>query len=165
MPASSSRRSAIAASDAHGEYTRLAEYRGNVLLIVNVASNCGLTPQYAALERLYEEYGPRGLVILGFPANDFGSQEPGSDGEIQEFCATNFGVTFPMFSKIVVTGSEHHPLYERLVEALPVPTFAQGSDFRDKLKLHGIEPARDSDVLWNFEKFLVGNDGKILARF
>lgn len=148
-----------------GDDSRLADYAGKVLLVVNVASKCGLTPQYEGLEKLYEEYRDRGLVVLGFPANDFGAQEPGTNDEIQEFCQTNFGVQFPMFSKIAVTGPEQHPLYEALTAAQPEATGKPGSSFREKLASHGIQPASDTDVLWNFEKFLVNREGRVVARF
>lgn len=103
----------------NGEPASLAEFKGKVLLVVNVASKCGLTPQYEALEKLYEQYRGQGLVIAGFPANDFKSQEPGTNDEIQSFCTMNFGVQFPMFSKITVTGAEKHPLYAALIAAQP----------------------------------------------
>ena len=102
-----------------GQPTSLAEYRGKVLLIVNVASKCGLTPQYDALEKLHTRFKDSGLVICGFPANDFGAQEPGSNEDIQNFCRSTFGVEFPMFSKITVTGSDTHPLYQSLIAAQP----------------------------------------------
>jgi len=127
-----------------GEDVDLTRYEGKVVLIVNVASRCGLTRQYEALQALYEERKDDGLVILGFPANDFMGQEPGSNEEIAEFCRSNFGVTFPMFAKISVKGDERHPLYERLAEA-PEPA--------------GGEPT------WNFTKYLVGRDGRAARRF
>src|ERR1700712_302432 len=102
-----------------GESTSLAAYRGKVLLVVNVASQCGLTPQYDALEKLYSRFKDAGLVVLGFPANDFGAQEPGSNEEIQAFCKSNFNVDFPMFQKIPVTGANTHPLYQSLIAAQP----------------------------------------------
>src|ERR1022692_5262850 len=102
-----------------GEDTSLAEFKGKVLLVVNVASKCGLTPQYEGLEKIYEQYKGQGLVVAGFPANDFKSQEPGTEDEIQAFCTTNYGVTFPMFSKITVVGAEKHPLYAALIAAKP----------------------------------------------
>src|SRR5690625_3263371 len=148
-----------------GGDSRLADYAGKVLLVVNVASKCGLTPQYEGLEKLYEEYRDQGLVVLGFPANDFGAQEPGTNEEIQEFCRTNFSVQFPMFSKIAVTGPEQHPLYEALTTAQPEATSKPGSSFREKLASHGVKPANETDVLWNFEKFLVNREGRIVARF
>ena len=102
-----------------GEDTTLGEFKGKVLLVVNVASKCGLTPQYEGLEKLYEQYKGQGLVVAGFPANDFKSQEPGTEAEIQAFCTTNFGVKFPLFGKVTVTGAEKHPLYAALIAAQP----------------------------------------------
>jgi glutathione peroxidase len=116
------------------------------LLVVNVASQCGLTPHYAGLQELYESYGDRGLTVLGFPCNQFGGQEPGSEDEIKTFCETRFGVTFPMFAKIDVNGANRHPLYEHLTSQ---PT----------------QPDGPGDIGWNFAKFLVDRDGKVVARF
>jgi glutathione peroxidase len=147
-----------------GTPTSLAEHEGKVLLIVNVASKCGFTPQYSALEALYAKHREKGLVICGFPANDFGAQEPGSDAEIQSFCELNFGVTFPMYSKIVVTGEERHPLYDALVESVPEVT-GDTAELRQHLVEFGVQPTAAPEVLWNFEKFLVGRDGKVVARF
>ncbi|AGH48173.1 MULTISPECIES: glutathione peroxidase [Sphingomonadales] len=141
----------------------LGDHAGKVLLAVNVASQCGLTPQYAALEAVFEKYGDRGFAVLGFPANDFGAQEPGTDDEIASFCETNFGVTFPMFSKIAVNGADRHPLYAALIAAKPE---AQGGDGMEaKLEGYGFKRANPSDILWNFEKFLIGRDGNVVARF
>jgi glutathione peroxidase len=125
-----------------GAPTSLAAFRNKVVLVVNVASQCGLTPQYAGLESLYKSYGERGLVVAGFPANEFGAQEPGTNAEIATFCETSFGVTFPMFEKIVVKGAGIHPLYAELTQTPP-----------------------GGDIQWNFEKFLIGRDGAIVARF
>lgn len=147
-----------------GTPTSLGEHEGKVLLIVNVASKCGFTPQYAGLEALYDEKREQGLVVCGFPANDFGAQEPGSDAEIQTFCQTSFGVKFPMYSKIAVTGAERHPLYSALVESKPETT-GDTSGLRQHLREFGVEPTAAPEVLWNFEKFLVGRDGKVVARF
>jgi len=147
-----------------GTPTSLSEFKGKVLLVVNVASKCGFTKQYAGLEKLYEENREKGLVICGFPANDFGAQEPGSDAEIQSFCQLNFGVDFPMFSKITVTGSERHPLYESLVASAP-ETNSDTSELRQNLIKYGMKPTNPPEVLWNFEKFLVGRDGKVVGRF
>lgn len=126
-----------------GTEKKLADYEGKVLLIVNVASKCGLTPQYAALEKLHEEYAPRGLAVLGFPANEFGAQEPGSNDDIAAFCTTNYGVKFEMFSKVKVKGESIDPLFAHLTSD---PTFG-------------------GEIKWNFTKFLVGKGGEILARF
>lgn len=129
-----------------GTALTLSEYKGKVLLIVNVASRCGFTGQYAGLQKLYETHKDRGFVILGFPANDFMRQEPGSNKEIAEFCSLKFHVTFPMFEKIVVTGSDCHPLYKYLTEKATNPEFS-------------------GKISWNFNKFLIGRDGRILARY
>jgi glutathione peroxidase len=147
-----------------GTPTSLAEHKGKVLLIVNVASKCGFTPQYEALETLYERNHEKGFVVCGFPANDFGAQEPGSNEEIQSFCRSNFGVKFPMYSKIAVTGVERHPLYNALVLSTP-ETKGDTSELRKHLVDFGVEPTAPPEVLWNFEKFLVGRDGKVVARF
>jgi glutathione peroxidase len=148
-----------------GEDTTLAPYRGKVMLIVNVASACGLTPQYEGLEKLYEAKQADGLVVAGFPANEFKAQEPGSNEEIYAFCTSKFGVKFPMFEKIVVKGEGQHPLYAQLTEAQPKALEAEGSAFRARLAGHGITQEKESDVLWNFEKFLVGRDGAVIGRF
>ena len=148
-----------------GTETTLGAFRGKVVLVVNVASACGLTPQYAGLEKLYEERQAAGLVVAGFPANEFGAQEPGSNREIAEFCSSKFGVKFPMFEKIVVKGQGVHPLYRRLIEAQPRAQEKPGSDFRAKLAGYGIKQENPVDVLWNFEKFLVSRDGKVVGRF
>jgi glutathione peroxidase len=147
-----------------GTPTSLAEHKGKVLLIVNVASECGFTPQYAALETLYEKNQENGLVVCGFPANDFGAQEPGSNEEIQTFCQSNFGVKFPMYSKIAVTGAERHPLYSALVESA-AETTGDTTELRKHLVEFGVEPTAPPEVLWNFEKFLVSRDGKVAGRF
>jgi glutathione peroxidase len=129
-----------------GEPTTLREFAGRPMLIINVASKCGLTPQYEQLQQLHEQYGPRGLAILGFPCNQFMGQEPGTPEEIQEFCSTNYSVSFPLFSKIDVNGDDRHPLYAELEQA-------PDSD------------GTAGDVQWNFEKFLVGPDGSVSHRF
>jgi glutathione peroxidase len=148
-----------------GEPESLDKYKGNVALIVNVASKCGLTPQYESLEKLYRNYRDRGLVVLGFPANDFGAQEPGSNEEIQSFCTTNFGVDFPMFEKITVTGEGTHPLYKALIDAQPKAVANSEPPFREKLKGYGIAPNPEPGILWNFEKFLVSRSGNVVGRF
>jgi glutathione peroxidase len=127
-----------------GKEESLADYRGQVLLLVNVASKCGLTPQYDALEDLYEKYRPQGFAVLGFPANDFAGQEPGNDGEIASFCRSTYGVEFPMFSKITVKGEGQHPLYRKLT-SLPEPI--------------------GGEVQWNFQKYLVNRRGEVVAKF
>jgi glutathione peroxidase len=145
-----------------GEPTTLAEHKGKALLVVNVASKCGLTPQYEGLERLYTDRKGDGLVVLGFPANNFGAQEPGTSSEIAEFCTTNFGVDFPMYEKISVVGEDKHPLYEALTKAQPK---TEGDEtMRARLEGYGMKTNQPPEVLWNFEKFVVGRDGKVVAR-
>lgn len=146
-----------------GQADSLAPYRGQVLLVVNVASKCGLTPQYAELQKLQDEYHAQGFNVLGFPANDFREQEPGTNADIQAFCSTTYGVDFPMYSKIAVTGDNKHPLYQFLTAALPqVP----GRDAMEtRLRGFKIEPTQPPEVLWNFEKFLINRDGQVAARF
>jgi len=136
-----------------GQPTKMGEFKGSVLLVVNVASACGLTPQYAGLEKLYETYIDKGLLVLGFPCNDFGAQEPGTEAQIQTFCETKFNVQFPMFSKITVKGPNKHPLYTALIAEQPKATQPNGS-------IEG-----NPDISWNFEKFLVSKDGKVIQRF
>ena len=148
-----------------GEDTSLAEFKGHVLLVVNVASKCGLTPQYEGLEEIYEQYKGQGLVVAGFPANDFKAQEPGTNEDIQTFCTTNFGVKFPMFEKITVVGPEKHPLYQALIAAQPKAVSVSEVPWRDKLKGYGIEANAEPELLWNFEKFLVGRSGEVVERF
>ena len=148
-----------------GEAASLGDFKGKVLLVVNVASKCGLTPQYEALEKVYEQYRGRGLVVAGFPANDFKSQEPGSEAEILAFCTTNYGVQFPLFSKIKVVGPEKHPLYKELIAAQPKAVSASEVSFREKLKGYGIETLPEPEILWNFEKFLVSRSGEVVRRF
>lgn len=155
----------------NGEPTTLGEYRGKVLLVVNVASQCGLTTQYTALEKLYSRFKDAGLVICGFPANDFGAQEPGANEEIQAFCQSNFSVDFPMFAKIAVTGAEIHPLYKSLIAAKPQASGVSREGFRQNLngflatKHNGASTNPEPGILWNFEKFLVDRSGKVVARF
>ena len=154
----------IPVSTINGEAASLADHAGQVLLVVNVASKCGLTPQYTGLESLYESRREQGFAVLGFPANNFGAQEPGTEAEIVEFCTTNFGVKFPMFSKISVTGDDQHPLYRELTSSAPQ---AEGDkeSFRARLRGFGMTPTEDPDVLWNFEKFLIARDGSVAKRF
>jgi glutathione peroxidase len=148
-----------------GESASLADFKGRVVLVVNVASKCGLTGQYEALEKIYEQYKDQGLVITGFPANDFKAQEPGSNDEIQSFCKLNYGVTFPLFSKITVVGAEKHPLYAALISAQPKAASASEVPFREKLKGYGIEALPEPEITWNFEKFLVSRSGEVVRRF
>jgi glutathione peroxidase len=146
-----------------GSPSSLADYRGHVLLVVNVASNCGLTPQYAGLEGLYLEKRPKGFEVLGFPANNFRGQEPGSDNAIAKFCSDEYDVHFPLFSKISVLGVDQHPLYTKLTAAQPV-AIGDGP-FRVLLKDYGVKADSTRDVLWNFEKFLLSRKGEVVARF
>jgi glutathione peroxidase len=148
-----------------GQPTSLAAFRGRVLLVVNVASKCGLTPQYEALEEIYERFHGQGFVIAGFPANDFKSQEPGSNEEIQTFCSTNYRVTFPLYSKIKVVGPDKHPLYQNLIAAQPKAVSTSNVPFREKLKGYGIDTLPEPEILWNFEKFLVNRKGEVVRRF
>lgn len=148
-----------------GEATTLGEHAGKVLLVVNVASQCGLTPQYEGLEKLYGTYRDRGLVVAGFPANDFKSQEPGSNADIQTFCTINYGVDFPLFEKITVVGEAKHPLYKELIAAQPKAISTSDVPFGEDLKKYGIEPNPEPELLWNFEKFVVDRRGKVTARF
>ena len=134
------------ATDIDGKERPLAEYRGRVLLVVNTASRCGFTPQYAGLEQLWRDYGGRGLTVLGFPCDQFGHQEPGDEAEIKRFCTLDYGVSFPMFAKVAVNGADAHPLFRWLKN--------------EKSGLLGI-----AAIKWNFSKFLIGRDGRVLARY
>jgi len=136
----------VTVRDIDGKSVNLSRYKGKVLLIVNVASKCGLTPQYEALQALYDRYKSKGLVVLGVPANEFGNQEPGTDAEIKQFCTTKYRVTYPMFSKIVVKGEGQHSLYRLLTSAQT-------------------EPEGAGEISWNFTKFLISRSGRIAARF
>ena len=136
----------FSATDIDGKPRSLAEFRGKVLLIVNVASQCGFTPQYTGLEKLWRDYGPRGLVVLGFPCDQFGHQEPGDEAAIREFCSLNYEVGFPLFAKMDVNGSNAHPLWQWLKD--------------EKGGLLGIDA-----IKWNFTKFLVGRDGHVVKRY
>jgi glutathione peroxidase len=147
-----------------GEETTLNDYKGKTLLIVNVASQCGLTPQYEGLQKLYSENKDKGFEILGFPANNYLGQEPGTDEEIKDFCSSNYNVTFPLFSKLSTKGDDQHPLYKFLTETKPDTDINDG-DLEERLKGYGSVRSTPSEVLWNFEKFLVNKDGEIAARF
>jgi len=155
----------IPAKKITGEDTSLGEFKGKVLLVVNVASKCGLTPQYEGLEKIYEQFKGQGLVVAGFPANDFKQQEPGTNAEIQTFCTTNFGVKFPLFDKITVVGEHKHPLYAALIAAQPKAISVSEVSWREKLKGFGIEANPEPELLWNFEKFLVSRNGEVVKRF
>lgn len=146
-----------------GESSSLKPYAGKVLLVVNTASKCGLTKQYEGLEKLYQSQKAQGLEILGFPANNFKQQEPGSDEEILSFCSLNYDVHFPLFSKISVTGTDQHPLYSVLTQAQP-ETIGEGPH-RARLIGLGIPTTQKPEVLWNFEKFLIDKQGHVVGRF
>ncbi len=147
-----------------GQASSLGDLAGNVVLVVNVASKCGLTPQYEALESLYEAKRDAGFTIVGFPANNFMGQEPGTDDEIVDFCKTTYDVQFPLASKISVAGDDQHPLYAQLTSTIP---HAEGDPeaFRSRLQGFKIDTTSDPDILWNFEKFLVAKDGTVVRRF
>ena len=132
--------------DIDGNDVKLSQYKGKVLMIVNTASRCGYTPQYEGLQKIYDRYKDKGFIVLGFPANNFMGQEPGTEKEIKEFCTLKYNVTFPMFSKISVTGTDQHPLYGYLTNKKTNPEFG-------------------GDISWNFNKFLIDRDGKVVARF
>jgi glutathione peroxidase len=146
-----------------GSDTTLNDHKGEVLLVVNVASKCGLTPQHEGLEKLHEKFGSRKFSVLGFPANDFASQEPGSNEEIQAFCTINFGVKFPLYSKIAVTGPNKHPLYKHLTTEKPDTEDRLGME--TNLRGYKIEPTSKPEVVWNFEKFLINRQGQVVRRF
>ena len=148
-----------------GSPATLADFKGQVLLIVNLASKCGFTPQYAGLESLFENYRERGLQVLGFPCNDFAAQEPGSAEDIQSFCTATYGVRFPLFEKTQINSDPRHPLYAALIAARPASVAPADSDLRAKLAEYKLLPQNDSDVLWNFEKFLVDRNGQVIQRF
>ncbi|AWH23333.1 MULTISPECIES: glutathione peroxidase [Stenotrophomonas] len=146
-----------------GQPSSLADYNGKVLLLVNVASKCGLTKQYEGLQALYADKQAQGLEVLGFPANNFLGQEPGSEAEIQQFCQLTYNVSFPMFAKISVAGEDIHPLYQQLTAAQP-QAIGEGP-LRELLTGKDIPTLPAPAVLWNFEKFLIGRDGQVIARF
>lgn len=149
-----------------GTATTLADYEGRVLLVVNVASKCGLTPQYEALEKLYERFKSRGFEVLGFPSNEFAGQEPGSNAEIAQFCEMKFGVKFPMFEKISVReGAGQHALYTQMIQAQPKATPSADGKLGKSLAEHGLAPKSETDVMWNFEKFLINRRGEVVGRF
>ena len=147
-----------------GASDTLAQHKGKVLLVVNVASKCGLTPQYEGLEKLYETYKDKGFEVLGFPANDFGAQEPGTHEEIEAFCKLNYGVSFPLYAKAPVTGPDKQPLYAALIESVPTK-LGDVEGMKERFKGYGMTPNDDPEVLWNFEKFLIGKQGEVVGRF
>ncbi len=150
---------------ADGKIATLKDFSGKAVLIVNVASECGLTPQYEGLEAIFEKYQDKGFTVLGFPANEFGAQEPGSNEEIQAFCRGTFGVKFPVAQKIVVKGNGIHPLYQALISAKPEAIQKAGGDLKDVLKKHNLLSGTEVEIMWNFEKFLIDKNGDVIARF
>ena len=154
----------ISVARADGGEAKLSAFSGKVLMIVNVASKCGFTKQYDGLEELNRTFRDQGLAVLGFPANDFGNQEPGSDAEIQDFCRLTYGVDFPIFAKIAVTGPQKHPLFAMLTAAQPKAFFKPDSKLLGHLTQGG-KVAPPSEVGWNFEKFLVDRNGSVVARY
>ena len=147
-----------------GSDASLADYAGQVILVVNVASKCGLTPQYQSLQRLYQARRSHGLVVLGCPCNQFRDQEPGSDQEIQAFCRASYGVDFPILSKLEVNGAGRHLLYKALIAASPGMQERAEGGMRARLAQHGVHVG-PGDVMWNFEKFLISRDGRVVGRF
>ncbi|WP_413700179.1 glutathione peroxidase [Psychromonas sp. KJ10-10] len=148
-----------------GQTKKMVDYAGKTLLIVNVASKCGLTPQYEQLEAFYEANKAKGVEVLGFPCNQFAEQEPGSDAEVMEFCRATFGIQFPMFAKIDVNGESRHPLYQVLIEAQPERTTLPDGELKAKLQELGLLNKEETDVMWNFEKFLISPKGEVVGRF
>ena len=140
----------------NGKEISLEEYKGKVMLIVNTASKCGLTPQYEGIEKLYEAYKENGFTVLGFPCNQFGGQEPGTDDEISSFCSLNYNVTFPLFQKVEVNGEHSHPLYQYLRDQAPVDSVLADKNSR---------VLEDSNIKWNFTKFLIDQHGNVVDRF
>jgi glutathione peroxidase len=148
-----------------GDTKPLSDYAGDVLLVVNVASKCGLTPQYEGLEALYRQYKDRGLQVLGFPCNQFGGQEPGTDGEIHDFCSSNYDVTFPVFSKLEVNGADADPLYQHLRSEAPGDFGPANGFLYEHVSKSRPEAIGTDEIKWNFTKFLVGRDGSVLRRY
>ena len=151
--------------DAGGNVKTISDFKGKAYLVVNTASKCGLTPQYEGLEALYEKYKDKGLVVLGFPDNEFLAQEPGTNEEIQEFCRANFNIKFPVNEKIVVKGEGQHPLYKALTTGKKEAVKNQNGEFEAKLTGAGLITGAPEDIHWNFEKFLVDADGNIVERY
>ena len=146
-----------------GKEVKLKKYKGDVLLIVNTASKCGYTPQYEGLQAIYTKYQSQGFEVLGFPANNFKEQEPGTDADIASFCQLTYDVTFPVFSKVSVKGDDAHPLYRQLTTAHPDKVGAE--DFLKRMNDNGLGPDKPEDVLWNFEKFLISRRGEVIGRY
>lgn len=155
----------ITFNDKNGNPKTIRDFKAKLYLIVNVASKCGLTPQYKSLQELYEKYSKKGLEILAFPANEFLGQEPGTDEEIQSFCSLTYNVTFPVNAKIIVKGEGQHTLYKTLTELTPVSIKNENGSFEKLLTEKGLISGGPSDIKWNFEKFLVNEKGEIVGRF
>jgi len=157
------------AKNIRGEEKALSQYEGSVLLIVNTASECGFTVQYADLQKLYEKYKDRGLMILGFPSNQFGGQEPGSNEDVSTFCQINYGVTFPLFEKVDVRGADKHPLFAYLGEQAPFQGFDMNNSEAKMLSMFiqdkQPELMEGNDIKWNFTKFLIDRKGNVVERF
>lgn len=148
-----------------GTSTSLEDFSDSVVLLVNVASKCGLTPQYEQLVEVYNKYKEQGFTVLGFPANNFGAQEPGSNQEIATFCSATYGVDFPMAEKVSVNGEDRHPLYQALIDAYPHALHNEDSALEKLLADKGLAPEDDTDIMWNFEKFLINRKGLVIGRF
>ncbi|EQC47624.1 glutathione peroxidase [Bacteriovorax sp. Seq25_V] len=151
--------------DKNGEVKTMKDFSAKAYLVVNVASKCGLTPQYEGLQNLYKKYHDKGLEILAFPANEFLAQEPGTDEEIQQFCSLEYNVTFPVNKKIIVKGEGQHPLYKFLTEEVKESQRLEGGTLEARLTDAGLITGRAQDIKWNFEKFLISADGKVIKRF
>jgi glutathione peroxidase len=149
----------------NGEEVSLDTFKGKILLIVNTASKCGLTPQYEGLEKLYDTYKEKGFTVLGFPCNQFGGQEPGTDEEISSFCSLNYQVEFPLFQKIEVNGENAHPLYKYLREQAPEEEIDTNSALYKYLHENAPELLKGSTIKWNFTKFLINQEGKVVKRY
>ena len=150
---------------ADGKATSLSDFGDKVIMVVNVASKCGLTPQYTGLESIYEKYQDKGFMVIGFPANEFAEQEPGTNEEIQKFCTMNFGIKFPIAEKVVVKGEGQHPLFELLTEEKPLATMKVGGTLEGYLREHGLYNGKAGEIMWNFEKFLIDKKGNVIERF
>lgn len=159
----------IVLKDNRGNDVTLEDYKGKVILIVNTASKCGFTPQFDGLEKLYQKYREKGLVVLGFPSNQFLEQDPGADNEILEFCRVNYGVTFPLFAKTDVRGEDANPLFQYLIKEAPFKGFElekeSGRHIQDVVKRHYPENLEGDDIKWNFTKFLIEKDGQTITRY
>ncbi|WP_057912543.1 glutathione peroxidase [Peribacillus muralis] len=159
----------FSATRINGKEVSLEEYKGDVLIIVNTASECGFTPQYEDLQKLYDRYKDKGLNILGFPCNQFGGQEPGKNEEVETFCQLNYGVSFPLFNKVDVRGTQAHPLFQYLTDQAPFTGLdkkqGDGKMMQAMLQEHHPEFMKDDSIKWNFTKFLIDRDGNVVKRF